>query len=147
MMIKALRKRNLWDGIRIGGRGKESVLAIGSGFPGGSVVKNPHANAEDTGDVGSIPGLGRTPGVGNGNPLQYSCLRNPIEEPGGLQSMGLQRVGHNLATEHTHTELRPNVKVSPRKTSGSGKGRVTYSSWFVPHALKVLRLQKPLSPW
>ena len=111
------------------------------------MVKNPHANAEDTGDVGSIPGLGRTPGVGNGNPLQYSCLRNPIEEPGGLQSMGLQRVGHNLATEHTHTELRPNVKVSPRKTSGSGKGRVTYSSWFVPHALKVLRLQKPLSPW
>ena len=38
-------------------------------FPGGSVVKNPPANAEDTGDVGSIPGLGRSPGVGNGNPL------------------------------------------------------------------------------
>ena len=33
-------------------------------------------------------------GVGNGNPLQYSCLENPIEEPGGLQSMGSQRVGH-----------------------------------------------------
>ena len=39
------------------------------GFPGGSVVKNPPANAED---VGSVPGLGRSPGGGNGNPLQYS---------------------------------------------------------------------------
>ena len=44
------------------------------GFPGGSVVKNPPANAGDTGDSGSIPGLGRSPGGGNGNSLQYSCL-------------------------------------------------------------------------
>ena len=46
------------------------------GFPDGSVVKNPLANA---GDMGSIPGLGRSPGKGNGNPLQCSCLRNPID--------------------------------------------------------------------
>ena len=51
----------------------------GSGFPGGSVVKNPPANAGDAGDVGSIPGLGRSPGDGNGNPLQYSCLENPMD--------------------------------------------------------------------
>ena len=44
-------------------------------FPGGSVVKNPPANA---GDVGSIPGLGRSAGEGNGSPLQYSCLGNPM---------------------------------------------------------------------
>ena len=44
------------------------------GFPGGAVVKNPPANA---GDVGSIPGWGRSPGEGNGNPIQYSCLENP----------------------------------------------------------------------
>ena len=44
------------------------------GFPGGSAVKNPPANP---GDVGSIPGLGRSLGDGNGNPLQYSCLGNP----------------------------------------------------------------------
>ena len=44
------------------------------GFPGGSVVKNPPANAGDLGDSGSIPGSGRSPGEGNGNPLQYSCL-------------------------------------------------------------------------
>ena len=40
------------------------------------MVKNPPANAGDVRDVGSIPGLGRSPGIGNGNPLQYSCLQN-----------------------------------------------------------------------
>ena len=45
------------------------------GFPGGSEVK---ASASNVGDSDSIPGLGRSPGEGNGNPLQYSCLRNPI---------------------------------------------------------------------
>ena len=44
--------------------------------PGGSVEKNPPANA---GDMGSIPGSGRSPGKGNGNPIQYSCLENPME--------------------------------------------------------------------
>jgi len=50
-----------------------------SRFPGGSVVKNLPAKAGDTEDVGSIPGLGRSPGAGNGNPLQYSCLENPMD--------------------------------------------------------------------
>ena len=49
------------------------------GFPGGSVVKNPPANAGDAGDTGSTPGSGRYPGEGNGNPLQYSCLGNPMD--------------------------------------------------------------------
>ena len=48
------------------------------GFPGGLVVKNPPANVGDGGDAGSIPGLGRSPGRGNGNPLHYSCLGNPM---------------------------------------------------------------------
>ena len=47
-----------------------------SGFPGDSVVNNPPANA---GDSGSVPGLGRSPGEGNGNPLQYFCLGNPMD--------------------------------------------------------------------
>ena len=59
------------------------------------VVKNPPANAGDIRDMGLIPGLGRSPGGGNGNPLQYSCLEKWTEEPGGLQSMGSQRVGHD----------------------------------------------------
>ena len=46
------------------------------GFPGSSMVKNPSANA---GDVSLIPGSGRSPGGGNGNPLQYSCLENPMD--------------------------------------------------------------------
>ena len=49
---------------------------VPEGFPGGSVVKNLPANG---GNMGSIPGLGRSPGEGNGNPLQYSCLENPID--------------------------------------------------------------------
>ena len=57
-------------------------------FPGGSEGK---ASAFNTGDLGSIPGWGRSPGEGNGNPLQYSCL----EKPGELQSMDSQRVGHD----------------------------------------------------
>jgi len=49
------------------------------GFPGGAVVKNPTASAGDAGGTGLIPGLGRSSGEGNGNPLQYSCLENPID--------------------------------------------------------------------
>ena len=49
------------------------------GFSGGSVLKNPPANAGDVGDSGLIPALGRSPGGGNGNPLQYSCLENPMD--------------------------------------------------------------------
>ena len=49
------------------------------GFPGGAVVKNPPANAEDVRDMGSIPGLGRSPREGNGTPLQYSCLKNSTD--------------------------------------------------------------------
>ena len=67
------------------------------------VVKNLPANAGDAGDMSSIPGSGRSPKGGNGNPLQYSCLGNSrTEEPGGLQSMGSQGVRHGLAQGHTH---------------------------------------------
>ena len=47
------------------------------GFPSGSAIANPTAH---TGDTGSIPGLERAPGEGNGNPLQFSCLGNPMDE-------------------------------------------------------------------
>ena len=61
------------------------------GFPHSSVGKESSCNAEDP---GLIPGVGRSPGEGNGNPLQYSCLENPRH-----QFMGLQRVGHKLVTK------------------------------------------------
>ena len=62
-------------------------------FPGGSVVKNPPANAVD---MGLIPGWGRFPGGGNGNPLQYSCWDNPMDR-GAWQARvhGVQRAGHD----------------------------------------------------
>ena len=49
------------------------------GFPSGSVVKAPLASAGDAGDKGLIPGLGSSPGGGNGSPLQYSCLENSMD--------------------------------------------------------------------
>ena len=57
------------------------------GFPGGTVVQNPPANAED---VSSVPGSGRSPGVGNGNALQYSCLENSMDR--GAWSAMVHRV-------------------------------------------------------
>ena len=65
-------------------------------FPGGSVGKEFSCNAGDSGDVGSISRLGRFPGGGHDNLLQYSFWRIPrTEEPGGLQSMRSQKVGHD----------------------------------------------------
>ena len=65
------------------------IRGMRGAFLDGSDGKESACNA---GDLCSIPWSGRSPGEGNGNPLQYSCLGNPTEEPGGLQSMGLQRV-------------------------------------------------------
>ena len=70
------------------------------GFLGGSVVKNPPANA---GDVGSIPGFGRSPGGGNGNLLQYSCWE---KSHGQKSPVGYSPWGHkdeSDITEHAHT--------------------------------------------
>ena len=66
-------------------------MGAGGGFPGGAVVKNPPANAEGTRDSSSIPGSGRSPGVGNDNTLQYSSWKIPwTEEPDRLQPVGSQ---------------------------------------------------------
>ena len=86
------------------------------GFPGGSVVKNPPSNA---GNVGLILGLGRSPGAGNGNPLQYPCLENSINrEAWRAQSMGLQRVRHNWVTKHTQERWRKTVRIMRDRRKG-----------------------------
>ena len=74
------------------------------GFPGGSDGKASACNVEDP---GSIPGSGRSPGEENGNPLQYSCLENSMDEGAWwvTQSMGLQRVGHDWVTSLTFIHL------------------------------------------
>ena len=76
------------------------------GFPGGSAVKNLPANAGDAGDLGLIPGSGRSPGGGHGNPLQYSCLENPMDRGAWWAAVHSgQRVRHDwsaLAGTHLH---------------------------------------------
>ena len=64
------------------------------------MVRNPTANTRDTGDMGLIPGWGRSLGEGNGNPLQYPHLENPMDR-GSWQATvhGVIRFGHNLATK------------------------------------------------
>ena len=74
------------------------------GFPGGSVVKNPPANAGDTREAGMIPGPRRFPGVGNGNPLQHSCPENPMNREAWQAT--IQKVGHDqqLSTTYIYAE-------------------------------------------
>ena len=72
------------------------------------MVENPPANTGDAGDTGSIPGSGRSPGGGNGNPLQYACLGNPMDR--GAWWAVVHGVAKSLTrlTElaHTHTHTR-----------------------------------------
>ena len=67
----------------------------------GSVGKDPSCNAGDVGDAGLIPGLGRSPGEGNGNLLQYSCLENPMDR--GDWQATVHGVGHDLAYRQSHS--------------------------------------------
>ena len=62
------------------------------------VVTNPPANAEDRRDEGSIPGLGRSPGEGNGNPFQYSCLEHPMDKGAWWATV------HNVAKSQTQLQ-------------------------------------------
>ena len=71
------------------------------GFPGSSVVKNLPTNARNARDTGSIP-EGKSPGAGNGNLLQYSCLGNPTDRKAWWATvLGLAKAGHNSATNNT----------------------------------------------
>ena len=70
------------------------------GLPGWLMIKNPHANARDTGDTVLIPGSGRSPGGGNGNPLQYSCLENSMDK--GVWQAAVHGVAKNQTRLSTH---------------------------------------------
>ena len=72
------------------------------GFPGGSVVENPPANTGRVEDTGSVPGLGRSPGEGNGSPLQYTCLGNPLDRGAWQVTVpGVAKSWTRLSTEKT----------------------------------------------
>ena len=70
------------------------------------VVKKLPVSARDIRDMGPIPGFGRSLGIGNGNPFQYSCLKNPMGG-GAWQAIlhGVTRVGYNLATKERESDL------------------------------------------
>ena len=76
------------------------VYLIYLGFSGGSMLKNPPANAGVLGDAGSIPGLGGSPGGGHGSSLQYSCLENPMDR--GVWWAMVHGVVESGSAEHTH---------------------------------------------
>ena len=73
------------------------------GFLGGGIEKL-SANAGDTRGAGLIPGSGRCPGVGNGNPLQYSCLENPVDS--GAQQAAVCRVAKSQTSQHARTRAK-----------------------------------------
>ena len=75
-----------------------------AGFPGGSVVKNMPGDAGEAGDAGSIPELGRYPGVGNGDPLHYSCLEK-LDGQRSLVSYNAWGPKESDMIEHTHISL------------------------------------------
>ena len=73
------------------------------GFSGVSAVKNLPANAGDIRDAGSIPGLRRSPGVGHGNLLQYSCLENPMHR--GARWVTVHGVTESDMIKHAHARI------------------------------------------
>ena len=83
-------------------------IFVPNGFPDGSEVK---ASASNAGDLGSIPGSGRSPGEGNGNPLQYSCLENPMD--GGAWQATVHEVAKSrtrLSDFTSHDQHRQHIK-------------------------------------
>ena len=95
-------------------------------FPGGSVVKNLPTNA---GDVGSAPGLGRSPGEGNDDPLQYSCLGNPMDRGAQWAIIhGVTRIRHDLVTKPPPPLTTIHVVYMP----------YLYSTWFPVYCLHLI---------
>ena len=87
------------------------------GFPGGSVVKNPPANA---GEVGLIPGMGRSSGGGHGNPLQYSCLKNPMDKGAWWPTVhGVTKNPTRLSGFHFHYVLGSVLEIGETAESKS----------------------------
>jgi len=92
------------------------------GFPGSSGVKNLTANAGDTGNLGLIPGSGRSPGGGNGSPLEYPCLGNPLDR-------GAWRVTVHAVTK-SHTRLSDWAQQQNENTHTFEKALMILGGWM-----------------
>ena len=90
------------------------------GFPGDTMVNNPPANAGDAGDGGLISGSGWSPGEGNGNPFQYSCLGNPMDRRAWQ------------ATVHGVTKMWLSTRIPPQEYKGT-KNYYAFTVCQVPH--------------
>ena len=119
-------------GVHICQKESNSILLSMTGFPCGSVVKNPPANA---GDVGLIPGSGRSSGEGNGYPLQYSCLKKSHGQrslvgysPGGhKESDSTEHTVHTHTHTHTHTQEQFIIHQVYRNTTFFQKAKLYFS--------------------
>ena len=115
------------------------------GFPGGSDGNKTACNA---GDPGSIPGSGRSPGEGNGSPLQYSCLENSMDRGAWRDTVHVVRVGHDWVNKHTHC--------CSKRSYNSFLRKQRYKTWSllslagIHELMKIcsaLWLEENLSPW
>jgi len=115
-------------------------------LPGGSAVKNPPANAGDTGDAGSTPGSGRSPGGRNGNLLEYSCLGRRMNSGswGGLPSMGSQKSQTQLST-NTQAQLQTDT-LTPTRALGKDGGSWSSISHTTEMSLLLSWLASGLTP-
>ena len=97
------------------------------------MVKNPPANAGDSGIVGLTPGLGRSPGEGNGNPVQYSCLRNPMDR--GTWQATVLGVAKSQTRLNTHTHTHTQIILGAMEKSNFGLDTRQYSGTVISHSL------------
>ena len=97
------------------------------GFPRGLSGKESVCSARDTGDAGSIPGSGRSPGEGNGHPLQCSCLGNPMDR--GAWRPTVQRVTESDMTEQLTTHMKIWYEAWGAHMSGSLQSRLSQPQW------------------
>ena len=123
------------------------IILKHEGFLGGSVVKNLPANTGDARDAGSIPGSGRFPGGGNGNPLEYSCLENPMD------SGAWQITDHGIEKNQTWLE-QFSMHSGKQQSNKSMKKRqnIWIAPWqptpiFLPTEFHWQRSLARYSPW
>ena len=96
-----------------------------------NMIKNPYANTGNTGNASSVPGSGKSPGKGHGNPLQYSCLENPMARAAWWVTVhGVTKVRHYWAHIHNSRSWPvPNLKISMRERERE-KGKLRLDQYF-----------------